>query len=59
MKDSVTGEKRPIQDWQIKICDFGLARSLIGVTSAKIITDFFSNDASIHKKECDKDIILR
>jgi serine/threonine protein kinase len=34
MKDKETGYKLPVKDWNIKICDFGLARSLVGVTSA-------------------------
>jgi mitogen-activated protein kinase 1/3 len=28
-----TKEKNPIKEWNIKICDFGLARSMVGVES--------------------------
>ena len=41
MKNSVTGMNNPANEWQIKICDFGLARSLVGVMSDQIITDAF------------------
>ena len=28
-----TKEKNPVKEWNIKICDFGLARSMVGVES--------------------------
>ncbi len=31
MYNTVTKEKNKIDEWQIKICDFGLARSMVGV----------------------------
>ena len=36
-----TVQKKPIapKDWKIKICDFGLARSLAGVSSATMFTN--------------------
>ena len=49
---------RPVKDWNIKICDFGLARSLVGVTSAKIITDAFGQEVYAHEDESEKDISL-
>jgi hypothetical protein len=39
MKDPKTGQDNPPDLWDIKICDYGLARSLAGVTSAKVISD--------------------
>jgi hypothetical protein len=39
MKNPLTGVDTNPNDWTIKICDYGLARSLAGVTSAKIIED--------------------
>ena len=35
--DAVNKINKDPKDWQIKICDFGLARSLVGVNSAKLI----------------------
>jgi hypothetical protein len=39
MKDPLTEQDNPPELWDVKICDFGLARSLAGVTSAKVISD--------------------
>ena len=41
-QDDLEGNK----DWKIKICDFGLARSLVGIPSAQNIIDF----GDIHSK---------
>jgi mitogen-activated protein kinase 1/3 len=31
--NQTTKEKNPVKEWNIKICDFGLARSMVGVES--------------------------
>lgn len=41
-------KKSPVAEWNIKICDFGLARSLVGVESDKIITKAFGRQYSMH-----------
>lgn len=33
MINQTTKEKNPVKEWNIKICDFGLARSMVGVES--------------------------
>jgi hypothetical protein len=58
MKHKDANRMRPVKDWNIKICDFGLARSLVGVTSANIITDAFGEKVSAHEYETEKEISL-
>ncbi len=41
MKNLASGKDNHPSEWNIKICDFGLARSLAGVTSAKVISEMF------------------
>ena len=44
-------ERNPVDEWHIKICDFGLARSMVGVESDQIITDIFGQQFSYHDQE--------
>jgi len=45
--------KKPIdpKDWKIKICDFGLARSLVGVSSTKLIMNTLGQMSESHHHE--------
>jgi len=44
--DSVHKRNIDPKDWKIKICDFGLARSLVGVNSAKLFTNALGQAAT-------------
>jgi hypothetical protein len=55
MKNSALGQDNSPNDWIIKICDYGLARSLAGVTSAKLISDVMTGQTPRKRKESDFD----
>ncbi len=40
--DKATGSPVDPTNWEVKICDYGLARSLVGISSAKLIEDTIS-----------------
>jgi hypothetical protein len=53
MNNSETGELNKPRDWIVKICDYGLARSLAGITSAKVISDVMLGHTPRKRKETD------
>lgn len=49
------------EDCSVKICDFGLARSVSGVETASVILygRKFKNDDEVKAEEADQDVILK
>jgi len=52
-KNLLTNEDNPVEDWHIKICDLGLARSMVGVESDQIITEVFGRQFAIDHNDDD------
>lgn len=53
MKNLETDADNNPKDWHIKICDYGLARSLAGVTSASVLSEYLPGQTPRKRSESD------